>query len=76
MFTFKVLMIIAIIVLAAGWIIYGVWMHKVRQEEKKKPKIASERLQQTRSEITDWAKKMAEFQSPIKKETPEKNKSS
>jgi hypothetical protein len=60
-------MIVATILVVAGWIAYGIYDYKLRQEEKKRPKVRSERLQKTQSEISDWAKKMAAFQKPVAK---------
>jgi uncharacterized membrane protein YciS (DUF1049 family) len=67
---FTTVMIIAVVVLAVAWAIYGIYDYKMRQEEKKQPKQISERLQKTKSEVTDWAKKMAEFQPPKRKPPP------
>jgi type VI protein secretion system component VasK len=67
---YKIFMLIALPVLAIGWIAYALWMRKVREEEKKQPKQISERLQKTKSEVADWAKKMAEFQPPKRKPPP------
>jgi hypothetical protein len=61
---YKVFMIVGVIVVAAGWIAYAIWDYRMRQEEKKQPPPKSERLQKTHSELSDWAKKMAEFKSP------------
>ena len=76
---FKIVMIIAVVILAAGWIAYGIWIHKVREEEKKQPREASKRLQQTRSEVADYAQKLKEFKKPTRKpsdqDEPDQNKS-
>jgi hypothetical protein len=61
---YKVFMIVGVIVVAAGWIAYAIYDYRLRQEEKKQPPPKSERLQKTQSEVSDWAKKMAEFKSP------------
>ena len=61
---YKIFMLIAIPALAIGWLAYWLWQRKVKEEEEKQPKQVSQRLSQTRSEISDWAKKMAEFDSP------------
>lgn len=62
---FTTVMIIAVVILAIGWIAYAIWEMKMRAEEKKHPRQASsQRLQKTRSEVADWAKKMAEFEPP------------
>lgn len=70
---YKIFMIIALPVLAIGWIAYAIWMRKVREEEKNRPRPESKRLTQTRSEISDWAKRMAEFEKPVHKR-PDENK--
>jgi len=72
---FKIVMIIAVVVLAIAWAIYGIYDYKLRQEEKKQPKQSSERLKKTRSEVVDWAKKMAEFQPPKRKPPTHDNQS-
>ena len=71
---FKIVMIIAVVILAVGWIAYGIYEMKMRAEEKKQPKQVSKRLQQTRSELADWAQKMADFKKPTYK--GDKNKES
>jgi len=65
---YKIFMLIALTLLAAAWIAYAMWMRKVREEEKKQPKPVSGRLQKTRSEVVDWAQKMAKFEPPTRKD--------
>jgi len=67
---FTIVMIIAVVALAIAWAIYGIYDYKMRQEEKKQPKQASERLQKTRSEVADYAKKLAEYKPPKRKPPP------
>ena len=57
-------MLIALPALVIGWIAYALWMRKVLEEEKKQPKPESKRLTKTKSEISDWAQKMAAYQPP------------
>jgi len=65
---YKIFMLIAIPALAIGWVVYLIWDRKMREEEKKQPKQESQRLTKTKSEVSDWAKKMVEYQPPkIKK---------
>jgi peptidoglycan/LPS O-acetylase OafA/YrhL len=65
---FTTVMIIAVVILAIGWIAYAIWEMKMRAEEKKHPgRVSSERLKKTRSEVADWARKMAEFEPPTRK---------
>ena len=63
-------MLIAIPALIIGWIVYALWMRKVIEEEKKQPKQESKRLKKTKSEIADWAQKMADFKKPEIKRPP------
>jgi len=64
---YKIFMLIALPVLAVAWIVYALWERKMRIEEKKQPKRVSEHLQKTRSEVSDWAQKMAQFKKPTHK---------
>jgi len=48
-------------------------MRKVCEEERQQPKQESKRLKKTKSEITDWAQKMAQFKKPERK-PPEQDK--
>jgi hypothetical protein len=64
---YKIFMLIALPVLAIGWIAYALWMRKVLEQEKKQPKPQSQRLTKTKSEISDWAQKMAAYQPPPRK---------
>lgn len=67
MSAYAIFMIVGVIVVAGGWIAYLLWDYKQRQEEAQQPKPQSEKLQKTKSEVSDWAKKMAEFKSPAPK---------
>ena len=58
------IMITLAVLVAGGWIAYGIYEHKMTQEEKKRPKVRSERLEKTHNEMADWAKKMAAFKKP------------
>ena len=64
---YKIFMLIAVSALTIGWIAYAIWMRKVCEEERQQPKEESKRLKKTKSEITDWAQKMAKFQPPKRK---------
>jgi hypothetical protein len=48
-------------------------MRKVLEEEKKQPKQESKRLKETKSEISDWAQKMANFKKPELRKPPSQN---
>lgn len=64
---YKIFMIVGVVVVAGGWIVYAIWDYRLRQEEKKQPKQRSARLKKTQGEVSDWAKKMAEFKKPVAK---------
>ena len=66
---YTIFMLIAIPALAIAWIIYALWERKLREEEKNQPKPQSQRLVKTKTEVADWAKKMAEYQPPKIKKT-------
>jgi hypothetical protein len=61
---YKIFMLIAVPALIIGWIAYAIWMRKVCEEEKEQPKEESKRLTKTKSEVADWAQKMAQFKKP------------
>ena len=61
---YKIFMLIAVPALIIGWIAYALWMRRVLEEEKKQPKQESKRLKKTKSEVADWAQKMANFKKP------------
>jgi len=69
---YKIFMLIAIPVLLIGWVAYWLWNRKIIEEEKKQPqKKESQRLTKTKSEISDWAKQMANFKKPKIKRPPD-----
>ncbi|MHC4172611.1 MAG: hypothetical protein ACYTBX_10880 [Planctomycetota bacterium] len=70
---YKIFMLIALPLLAIGWIAYAVWMRKIREEEENQPRQVSERLQQTRSEVSDWAQKLKDFKKPTRKPPDQDN---
>jgi hypothetical protein len=40
---------------------------EIEEEERNQPKQVSKRLTQSETEVSDWAKKMAEFKPPERK---------
>ncbi|MFC1636521.1 hypothetical protein ACFL5Z_16950 [Planctomycetota bacterium] len=72
---YKVFMLLAIPALIIGWVAYGLWIRKIREEEKNQPKPQSQRLKKTKSEITDWAQKMAAYKPPKFKRSWEEDES-
>lgn len=61
---YEIFMLIAVPALGIGWYLYWRWTKKLEEEAKNRPKPVSKQLQKTRSEVTDWAQKMANFESP------------
>ena len=68
---YKVFMLIAVPALAIGWLVYWLRERKFAEEEKNQPKKVSQRLTQSKSEVSNWAQKMAEFKPPTRKTEPE-----
>lgn len=67
---YKIFMLIMVPALVIGWIAYWLWQRKLNEEEKSQPKKVSQRLTQSKSEVSSWAQKMADFKPP-----PHKSKS-
>lgn len=59
--TYKILIAGAIIV-ALGWIGYGIWWYRIQQEEKKEPEKKTEHLDKVKKSFEEYTKKMAEYQ--------------
>ena len=58
--TYKILIAGAIII-ALGWIAYGIWWYRIQQEEKKEPGKKTEHLEKVKKSFEDYTKKMAEY---------------
>ena len=58
---YKTVMIIAVAVLAVGWIGYAIWRMRENRLEKKSPKARSQHLRDSQRSMDDYAKKMAKF---------------
>ena len=71
---YKIFMLIAVPALIIGWVAYALWERKMRAEEEKQPKRISQRLKQTRNEVTDCAQKLKNFKKPTRKQ-PDQDKS-
>ena len=67
MSSYAIFMIIGVLVVSAGWIAYYLWDRKMCKEEENQPKPQTARRNKTKSEMSDWAKKMAEFKGPPKR---------
>jgi len=69
MSTYGIFMILGVILVGGGWIAYFLWDRKQRKEEEQQPKPQSAKVQKTKSEVSEWARKMAEFKGPPKRPT-------
>jgi predicted negative regulator of RcsB-dependent stress response len=67
MSTYAIFMIVGLIVVIGGWTAYFIWDRKQRKEEASQPKPQSAQLTKAKTEMSDWAKKMAEFKGPPKR---------
>ena len=72
---YKIFMLIAVPALIIGWVAYAYWIRKVIEEEKQQPKQVSQRLKQTRSEVTDYAQKLKDFKKPTRKQPDQDDQS-
>ena len=70
---YKIFMLITLPILAIGWIAYAIWIRKIQEEEKKRPRQVSKRLQKTRSEVADFAQKLKDFKKPTRKPPDQDN---
>ena len=61
---YKTFMLIMLPLLAIGWVAYYLWQRRQDQLEKSQPKKSSPHLEKTRTEVSDWAKKMAAYKPP------------
>ena len=58
---FKIVMIAAVVILAVGWIAYGVWRIRTYRSEKDKPKPTTEHLQEKKKTFEEYTKKLADY---------------
>ena len=70
---FKTIWITAAVILAFGWIIYGVWRIIDYLQEKKRPKPTTKHLQQIKKSFDEYAKKMEDYKKPTYKRDESKN---
>ena len=64
---YKIFMLIAVPALVIGWIVYWLRERKIAEEEKNQPRKESQRLTKSKSQVSDWAQKMAEYKPPSRK---------
>jgi hypothetical protein len=58
---FKIILLVAAIIIALGWGAYGVWWYKTFKSEKTGPRESSQRLQDARKSMKDYAEKMKTY---------------
>jgi len=58
---FKVLMIIAVIIVIIGWIGYGAWAFVTYRREKDKPQKKTEHLEKIRESFDDYTRKLQDY---------------
>lgn len=64
---YKIFMIVGVIVMAVGWIAYGIWWVITERREKKQPR-KTEHLRGVRKSFEDYAKKIEQYKlTPYKK---------
>jgi heme/copper-type cytochrome/quinol oxidase subunit 2 len=66
---YAIFMIVGAVVVVGGWAAYFLWDYKQRKEEESQPKPQSPQVKKAKSELSDWAKKMAEFKGPPQRPT-------
>ena len=58
---FKIVMIIAVIIMAIAWIAYGVWRYRMYLSEKGGVKPTTEHLEKIRNSFEEYTKKLKNF---------------
>lgn len=56
-----IILIAGAILVALGWVAYGIWQYKIYQEEKKEPNKKTEHLEKVKKSFEDYTKKIAEY---------------
>jgi hypothetical protein len=52
---------IGAIIVALGWVVYGIWRYKIYKEEKKEPEKKTEHLDKVKKSFEDYTKRVAEY---------------
>jgi hypothetical protein len=58
---FKIILLVAAIIIALGWGAYGIWWYMTFKSEKTTPRGSSQRLQDARKSMKDYAEKMKTY---------------
>jgi heme/copper-type cytochrome/quinol oxidase subunit 2 len=56
------MVIIGVVIVAAGWAAYGIWRYKEYKEEKKEPEKKTEHLDKVKRSFEEYTKKMKEYE--------------
>ena len=58
---FKIVMIIAIVIMAIAWMAYGIWRHRENLREKRGEKPTTEHLEKIRKSFEEYTDKLKDF---------------
>ncbi len=69
-----IVVIVGVIIVAAGWIAYGIWRYKTYLREKDEPERKTEHLEKVKKSFEEYTKKMAEYKLKPYERKKDKNK--
>ncbi len=58
---FKIILLVAAIIIALGWGAYGIWWYMTFKSPKTGPRESSQRLQDARKSMHEYAEKMKTY---------------
>ena len=58
---YKWFVIIGFAFMGLCWLIYGIYTYIADKQEKKRPKVRSQKYEEAQESMTEYAKKMADF---------------
>ncbi len=61
---YVIFLLISLPLMGIAWLVYWFWDQKMEKEEEEERKKGSTRLRKTKSELSDWAKQMANYKPP------------
>lgn len=56
------MVIVGAIIVAGGWIAYGIWRYKTYLREKNEPERKTEHLEKVKKSFEDYTKKMEQYE--------------
>lgn len=62
--SFKTIMITGAIVVAIGWVVYGIYWYIAGLQEKKRPKLRSHQYENAQNSMKEYADKMSKYKKP------------